>query len=94
MSIAPIPTFLAGRAFRCIGMPFSKREACFAKPPRHPPFGKGRAKRGGIALLMTHAVVNSSASTRFGAVMAAFVSILLRTDAKVGQAFLHMPCTK
>ena len=34
--IAPIPAFLAGRAFPCMGMPFGKRGVYAAKPLPHP----------------------------------------------------------
>jgi hypothetical protein len=34
--IAPLPTFLAGRAFRGIGMPFGKRGKYAAKSLPHP----------------------------------------------------------
>ena len=34
--IAPIPTFLAGRTFPCMGMPFGKRGVYAAKPLPHP----------------------------------------------------------
>ena len=44
--IAPIPTFLAGRAFPCMGMPCGKRGVYAAKPLPHPRRrGKERAHR-------------------------------------------------
>ena len=36
-NIAPIPAFLAGRAFPCMGMPFGKRDVHVAKPLPYPP---------------------------------------------------------
>ena len=43
--VAPIPTFLAGRAFPCMGMPFGKRGVYAAKPLPHPR-GRGKEEAG------------------------------------------------
>ena len=51
LGIAPIPAFLAGRAFRCIRMPFGKRGAYASNSLPHPRCrGKEHARDNSIGL--------------------------------------------